>query len=202
MNDRIHQVLDGELPVAALASDECRELQQYRRAICTALGPMQEWRPIDVSAAVRRRTEPRPGRRVLRVVRQSLWSPRPFMLRPIYGIAAALALAVGLWRAHPASRPAGSTGAERVLVQFRVSEHGAHQVALVGDFNGWRPQHPMHRNADGVWSLDVALEPGVYNYVFLVDGETVRLDPLAPRVTDGLGGESSRVAVLSPTRRS
>jgi hypothetical protein len=50
--------------------------------------------------------------------------------------------------------------------------------------------------------VDVALEPGVYNYVFVVDGEAMRLDPLAPRVTDGFGGSSSRLAVLAPERRS
>jgi 1,4-alpha-glucan branching enzyme len=100
------------------------------------------------------------------------------------------------------STRAKAIGAERVLVQFRVSEQGAQQVALVGDFNGWRPEHRLHLGADGVWSIDVALEPGVYNYVFLVDDGTVRLDPLAPRVTDGFGGQSSRVAVLMPSRRS
>ena len=48
----------------------------------------------------------------------------------------------------------------------------------------------------------MALEPGVYNYVFVIDGKTLRLDPLAPRVTDGFGGASSRVAVLAPGPRS
>ena len=48
--------------------------------------------------------------------------------------------------------------------------------------------------------MDVALAPGVYRYVFVVDGEVMRLDPLAPRVTDGFGGASSRVAVLAGAR--
>jgi hypothetical protein len=202
MNDRIQQALDGELVTAELTPDECSELQRYRAAICAALRPTQQWSPIDVALQVRQRLEPGPIRRALRVLRQALWSPWPLSVRPVYGIAAALVLALALWRSRSAPARSEATGLERVLVQFRVSERTAHQVVLLGDFNGWRPQHRLHRSGDGVWSVDVALEPGVYNYVFLVDGETVRLDPLAPRVTDGFGGESSRVAVLSPSHRS
>jgi 1,4-alpha-glucan branching enzyme len=88
------------------------------------------------------------------------------------------------------------------MVQFRLGEAEAQEVALVGDFNGWRPGHRLHQVAAGVWSVDVALEPGVYSYVFVVDGKELRLDPLAPRVTDGFGGSSSRVAVLAPGARS
>jgi 1,4-alpha-glucan branching enzyme len=90
----------------------------------------------------------------------------------------------------------------RVLVQFRLGDPGAHEVALVGDFNGWHPEHRLHEVESGVWSVDVALAPGIYNYVFVIDGKTWRLDPLAPRVTDGFGGASSRVAVLAPEARS
>jgi 1,4-alpha-glucan branching enzyme len=88
----------------------------------------------------------------------------------------------------------------RVVVQFRLADAAAREVALIGDFNGWRPEHRLHRVAAGVWSVDVALAPGVYNYVFIVDGQATRLDPLAPRVTDGFGGASSRVAVLASAR--
>ena len=65
------------------------------------------------------------------------------------------------------------------MVQFRLGDAGAHEVALVGDFNGWHPEHRLHQVQPGVWAVDVALEPGVYNYVFVVDGTTWRLDPLA-----------------------
>jgi 1,4-alpha-glucan branching enzyme len=135
-------------------------------------------------------------------MRHALWSPRSLSVRPVYGIAGALVLTAVLWASRSVPARVGATGPERVVVQFRVSERDAHQVALVGDFNGWRPEHQLRRTGDGMWALDVALKPGVYNYVFLVDSATVRLDPLAPRVTDGFGGQSSRVAVLSPSPRS
>jgi 1,4-alpha-glucan branching enzyme len=117
-------------------------------------------------------------------------------------MAGALAVAMMLWISASKPGRAGQFGPERVVVQFRVSERQAHQVALVGDFNGWRPVHRLQRTGDGVWSVDVSLAPGVYNYVFVVDGTMLRLDPLATRVTDGFGGASSRVAVFAPGPRT
>jgi 1,4-alpha-glucan branching enzyme len=98
----------------------------------------------------------------------------------------------------PAARLARAT----MVVEFRLSAPGAREVALVGDFNSWKPAHQLHQSAPGVWTVSVPLEPGVYDYGFVVDGSAVRLDPLAPRVADGFGGESSRVTVLSPEVRS
>jgi hypothetical protein len=203
MLDRIHRALDGELPADGLTPQELGELRQYRATIGTSLEPIRYLPPIDVTSAVMRRLASGPGpvTRALAELGRWLWSPRALTVRPVFALAGALVLAVVvsagfLHSATPAPVPA------RVIVQFRLGDTEAHEVALVGDFNGWRPQHRMHRSTDGVWSVDVALEPGVYNYVFVIDGRSTRLDPLAPRVTDGFGGASSRVAVLPPTIRS
>jgi 1,4-alpha-glucan branching enzyme len=130
-----------------------------------------------------------------------LWSPRAFTVRPAFALAGTLGLALVLSRSflHSATP---LTAPPRVIVHFRLGDVAAREVAVVGDFNGWRPEHRLHQVAVGVWSVDVALRPGVYNYVFVVDGKVVRLDPLAPRVSDGFGGASSRVAVLVPEARS
>jgi hypothetical protein len=203
MPDRIHRALDGELPADSLTPRELGELRQYRATIGTSLEPIRYLPPIDVTSAVMRRVASGPGptARALAELGRWLWSPQALTVRPAFALAGALALAVVvstafLHSATPVSAPA------RVIVQFRLGDAEAHEVALVGDFNGWRPEHRMHRSTDGVWSVDVALEPGVYDYVFVIDGRSTRLDPLAPRVTDGFGGASSRVAVLPPTMRS
>jgi hypothetical protein len=131
-----------------------------------------------------------------------LWSPRALTVRPAFALGGALAIAV-LVSIFAVSSPAPlSPVPARVIVQFRLGAPDALDVALVGDFNDWRPEHRLHQTTAGVWSVDIALEPGVYNYVFVVDGKTWRLDPLAPQVTDGFGGRSSRVAVLAPEVRS
>lgn len=208
MNDRIQRALDGELPTDQLTPDELADFHRYHAAFCTAVGPIRGLPSIDVAPAVMQRVAgPGPVRRALRAVIDWVWAPRAlsFSVRPAFAMAGALAIALLVWRAAPEAAPApvASTPAEtRVLVQFRLGATDAHEVALVGDFNGWKPDHRLHEVATGVWAVDVALEPGVYNYVFVIDGKTWRLDPLAPRVTDGFGGASSRVAVLAPVVRS
>ncbi len=202
MDDRMHRALDGELPPDGLTPEERAELHRYRAIIGTSLEPLRRLPAIDVAAAVARRVAPSPGpaRRSLAAAARWLWSPRPLTLRPAYALAGAVALAtvISVSVLQPATHPAPA----RVLVQFRLGDAGAHEVALVGDFNGWQPAHQLHQVESGVWSVDVALTPGIYNYVFVIDGKTWRLDPLAPRVTDGFGGSSSRVAVLAPEARS
>ncbi len=208
MTDRIQRALDGELPADSLTPQERADLQQLRAMIGTALDPIRRSPAIDVAPEVMRRVSPRrsPVGRAITDAARWLWSPHAFTLRPAYALAGACALAavVSTSVLQPATTGGATTAAvpARVIVQFRLGDTEARGVALVGDFNGWRPSHQLHRTGAGVWSVDVALEPGVYNYVFVVDGRAWRLDPLAPRVTDGFGGASSRVAVLRPEARS
>jgi hypothetical protein len=204
MPDRIHQALDQELPADRLTPDERDELHRYRASIGMALDPIRRLPPIDVTSEVLGRLRPRPGRarRALAAASQWLWSPRALTVRPAFALAGALALAAVVSRpALQTATPAGAVPA-RVLVRFRLGDAQAREVSLVGDFNGWRPEHRLQQVDAGVWAVDIALEPGVYDYVFVVDGRTMRLDPLAPRVSDGFGGASSRVAVLAPESRS
>ncbi len=52
----------------------------------------------------------------------------------------------------------------------------ANEVFLAGDFNGWKPE-PMAKGETGFHGT-VKLEPGVYQYKFVVDGEW-QVDPSA-----------------------
>ena len=205
MNDRIQRALDGDLAPDQLTPDERTELRLYRATICRALAPIQQLGSIDVTSEVLRRVTPGPLRRALDAVRDWLWSPRTVSLsvRPAFAMAGALAIAAVVSMSVLESAPAvGDLHPARMVVQFRLGDPAAREVTLAGDFNGWRPEHRLHQISAGVWSVDVALEPGVYSYVFIIDGKTWRLDPLAPQVTDGFGGASSRVAVLTPEVRS
>jgi hypothetical protein len=204
MHDRIHRALDGELSTDGLTPDEREELHRYRASICAALGPIRELPSIDVSADIVRRVvrPPRTFRRLVGAAAQWLWAPRALTVRPAFALAGALAVAAVLSTPLLQTAVPASATPPEVIVQFRLGDAQAREVSLVGDFNGWRPEHRLHQVAAGVWSVDVALAPGVYNYVFVVNGEATRLDPLAPRVTDGFGGASSRMAVLAPERRS
>ena len=62
-------------------------------------------------------------------------------------------------------------------INFFCIAPDAGDVYLIGDFNDWDPAaHPMKRQADGTWLLQVSLHHGYHHYQFLVDGERV-LDP-------------------------
>ena len=211
--DRIHQALDGDLPVEQLTVSETAAYRQYLQALGQALNASPAPPQIDVTASVMRRVSPAHARQSLgarlRTFLGWLWAPRSVTLRPAFAAAFVIALAAlaAVRALQPVAAPqlqvaTDTTGAVRILVQFRLGAADAREVALVGDFTSWQPGHQLHQIAPGVWAVDVALEPGVYNYGFLVDGAEWTLDPLAPRITDGFGGANSRLAVLAPLRRS
>jgi peroxiredoxin len=58
----------------------------------------------------------------------------------------------------------------------------ATSVALVGTFTGWkeRPLAMTGPDAQGNYSTTIALDPGLHEYKFLIDGETFRHDPGNP----------------------
>src|SRR5512142_1273277 len=67
-------------------------------------------------------------------------------------------------------------------VNFVCVAPGAKTVQLSGDFNGWNPvSHPMQKQPNGAWFLQVQLHHGHHQYRFLVDG-TPMLDPQAQGV--------------------
>jgi enterochelin esterase-like enzyme len=101
--------------------------------------------------------------------------------------------------AAPAGRGAGRGGgrggalnspevnaADRTFtVRFRAPN--ATEVAVIGEIDG-SPQHPMTKDANGVWSVTIGpLRPDVYNYQIRADG-IIAMDPANPHVKLGFGG--------------
>ena len=81
-------------------------------------------------------------------------------------------------------------------VQFtlKMNDNKAHTVAIAGDFNGWNPQVNLLENSEGnnIWSGTLKLEPGRYEYMFVLDGERWFPDPNALRyVKDGFGNRNA-----------
>jgi len=94
--------------------------------------------------------------------------------------------------APPVSAP---VQAPVVLVRLVVVQPGAKVVQAAGDFNGWNPSRtPLEQTAEGAWTVTLPLEPGRYEYQFVIDGERWIGDPFAvEQSNDGFG---SRNAVL------
>jgi 1,4-alpha-glucan branching enzyme len=55
---------------------------------------------------------------------------------------------------------------------FTIHAPGAANVALAGDFTSWElDPKPMKKEKQGIWSVSLNLQPGRYEYKFIVDGQ-------------------------------
>jgi hypothetical protein len=226
MDDRIHAWLDGELPFESLSEDERVEARALEARILAASSRLAEAPAPDLTARVmaalpdsvpgRQPSVPAPavvplGSR-FRSWLQSLVPAGGLAPRPALALAAlALMVGFGLGTLMPRATPAASFGptagadtpgadaaAPQIFVRFELEASGATDVRLAGSFSGWEARHEMTPVGPGLWTVTLPLEPGVHDYVFLVDGEHHVVDPYAPRVADGFGGYSSRLALLTP----
>lgn len=81
-------------------------------------------------------------------------------------------------------------------VAFRLDAGAAERVVVVGDFSGWS-EVPLERR-DGRWVRELTLEPGLYHYAFVVDGEW-RVPEGAPgRTEDEWGRPTATLLVPEP----
>ncbi len=63
----------------------------------------------------------------------------------------------------------GKGSSSRTTISLRAP--AAHSVCVAGSFNDWQPDVlAAKKKKGGVWSLDLALPPGRYEYKFVVDG--------------------------------
>ena len=92
--------------------------------------------------------------------------------------------------AHP------EKGDDGIVFTYTAPDAGA--VYLAADFNGWNATaEPLTRGPGDVWRVTVALEPGTYEYKFVVDGAWMD-DPDNPeKVEDPFGGANSKLTVLA-----
>jgi 1,4-alpha-glucan branching enzyme len=57
-------------------------------------------------------------------------------------------------------------------VNFTLLAPDAQNVSLAGDFNDWNANsHLLQKVSNGMWEINIDLNPGRYEYRFLVDGE-------------------------------
>jgi len=89
-----------------------------------------------------------------------------------------------------------------VKFSLRISDTKTHTIAIAGDFNGWNPQANLLEDSegDGVWTGTLKLEPGRYEYMFVMDGEKWFPDPNALRyVKDGFGNKNAILEINNCT---
>lgn len=90
--------------------------------------------------------------------------------------------------------PAGAGAPPPGYTRLSIRAPAAERVDVYGDWNGWTAL-PARRAANGVWYVDVALQPGEYRYAFRVNRDAWRVPEQAATATDDFGGESAFVTV-------
>jgi hypothetical protein len=87
-----------------------------------------------------------------------------------------------------------------VLTRFIFYHPKAKSVYLVGNFNNWQAEENSRLvnmpDGEGIWLITIPLQPGEYEYMFLVDGDKWVTDPCAMDFqSDGFGHKNSIVEV-------
>src|SRR5688500_11933751 len=146
MNERVHQILDGDEPRPPVHTSEAAELAGAEALISSVLRSIPTKPLPDLSAAVLRRIDERTPANAKRAkanpwerVRGWLWSPRPIFIawRPAYALA--FALLVALAGAVTLARSPQAAVSKQVFVQFRLDAPQASRVSLAGNFTNWQP---------------------------------------------------------------
>ena len=205
MKDETREFLDGERARPTLAPAAREEADAWDRLLTVLREDVPGPAPLWLEGAVMAEVAAARSRRVRRIAG---WVLRPSLrLSPLGAGLAAAALAAALlapWRgAPPPPVPFVAAAPEApavVYVQFVLEAPGARSVAVAGDFNGWDVSPGLSDpDGDGIWTGRVPVQPGVHQYMFVIDGSEWVTDPSAERWSDdGFGNRNAVVAVAPP----
>ena len=197
-DDPLDKYLSGETPLEELPEGLRLEEERLRGLV---QGLQEDVRaPLALRDAVMREVAEIP---IPLWRRLSDWGlrPRTIRLSPAAGaLAFAASVAVfSLWPGSvPTNDPAAAAGERQVVTRFVLVAGEASSVHLTGDFVSWSREgiELEDLRGTGIWTADVPLLPGVYQYTFIVNGTEWRPDPRAvSQVDDGFGQANSVVIV-------
>ncbi len=78
----------------------------------------------------------------------------------------------------------------------------ANKVQVKGEFNAWNVEAGIFKKNENGFEISFTVQPGNYQYVFVVDGKEIR-DPLNPdSIENGLGGFNSLLRIAKPNPES
>jgi len=91
-----------------------------------------------------------------------------------------------------------------VRVQIRPSHTFRYQspdsigrIMVFGSFNSWNRNEFAMNRVDGVWKTTIAIDPGRYEYKFLIDGQE-KIDPANPEKVPNPFGDFNSILSVSP----
>jgi hypothetical protein len=192
--DRLHELLDGEAPRGTLESleePEARELEIYKQTLELLEGreePAPEGFGDRVYAALPEAPDSSFSDKIRGLWHDNIRARRARAFVALTSAAAALLLVVALVVFKQPVSP------KYMSVTFEIHAPGARQVELVGNFTNWNRGEILLSGPDatGRFTAELKLEPGRYEYLFLVDGKTWITDPNAPiHRPDGFGHQNA-----------
>lgn len=206
MREELHRYLDGDLPREELPGDLRGEAAVWEALLGEVQRTAVAGAPAGLEGGVIRALadesrssmdgEPRSAWR-----RAVDWLTRPRVIRVAPAPAFAVFALLLLMAAFPWIRGSSPDRADdTVYVQLFLEAPAARSVAIAGDFNGWSPTINLEdRDGDGVWSGRLAVPPGIYEYMFVLDGSRWVTDPHAEWYSDdGFGNRNAVLAILPP----
>jgi hypothetical protein len=154
-----------------------------------------------------------------------LLRPRPFFVSPLAGLAVAAGLAavitMSVLRTTPDTKMAAvpshpdtalalpavsqfipvASAPALYAAPFTYIDRNAKSVAVVGSFNDWdATKGSLTQSSDSVWSGNIMLAPGRYEYQLVVDGKWIA-DPSAQQRSNSEFGTANSVLMVSPVPR-
>jgi 1,4-alpha-glucan branching enzyme len=101
-------------------------------------------------------------------------------------------------RTNKPATAAAPTRNPTVRLQYHVPE--AKRVCVAGSFNDWQPDAaPMQPQADGLWTIELELPPGTYEYRCVVDGCWCDDPNATEAVSNPFGGYNALLCVSATT---
>jgi cyclomaltodextrinase len=87
---------------------------------------------------------------------------------------------------------------EKRKVTLRLRDDGYQKVQIKGEMNAWNPASAEMELNRGIWEHTFEVNPGDYQYLFVVDGKDIR-DPKNPKTApNGSGGINSLLSLPKP----
>ena len=92
-------------------------------------------------------------------------------------------------------KPVAASAPIQPKVRLELSKPGAQSVAIAGSFNSWQPEQAK-TTGNGGWVKELAIAPGRYEYMFVVDGQWMA-DPNAKEFAPNPFGGQNSVLVIN-----
>lgn len=80
-------------------------------------------------------------------------------------------------------------------VTFTLEDKGYDLVQVKGEMNAWNPNNSVLEKKEGVWTITMLISEGLYQYLFVVDGNEMKDPANSKTVSNGMGGANNLLVV-------